>query len=313
MSSYLLSVRCVRSVGAAALVVLVVLGATAGASSAKSGAAGENPSGQASGGASASGGSSTSSTSSTSPTSSTGTTGSTRKGTAVSGKSRKLGSRVLHIGMQGADVRILQGDLTRAGFPTQADGAFGPLTRQSVIDFEEAHALTPNGVVNKAVVKALRAAVSTYDSADPTGTTTINPNGTATAPADAPPAVKAIVAAANKIIDTSYCVGGGHGAWQSSCYDCSGSVSFALHGAGLLSSPLDSTGFESYGDPGPGQWVTIYTDPGHAFLVVAGRAFDTADYGGPNIPDGTGPRWRTDPLGNLADGGDYVARHPAGL
>ncbi|HZU49739.1 MAG TPA: hypothetical protein VFA16_21165, partial [Mycobacterium sp.] len=90
-------------------------------------------------------------------------------------------------------------------------------------------------------------------------------------------------------------------------------VSFALHGAGLLSSPEDSTQLETYGAPGPGRWITIYADPSHAFLVVAGRAFNTANYGGPNIPAGTGPRWRYDPLGNLADGGSYVVRHPPGL
>jgi hypothetical protein len=125
--------------------------------------------------------------------------------------------------------------------------------------------------------------------------------------------VVAVVAAANQIINTSYCYAGGHATWKSSCYDCSGSVSFALHGGGLLTTPDDSTQFETYGESGPGHWITIYADPSHAFLVVAGRAFDTANYGGPNIPAGNGPRWRYDPLGNLRDGGHYVVRHPAGL
>ena len=141
----------------------------------------------------------------------------------------------------------------------------------------------------------------------------INPDGTATAPADAPAAVQAMVTAANQIIDTSYCVGGGHGKWQSSCYDCSGAVSYVLHAAGLLSSSEDSSDLESYGAAGPGHWVSVYGDPSHAFIVIGGRAFDTANYGGPNIPAGTGPRWRTNPLGNLADGGHYVVRHPPGL
>ena len=144
----------------------------------------------------------------------------------------------------------------------------------------------------------------------PTGTTRINPDGTATAPAGAPAAVQAVVNAANRILNTSYCVGGGHGSWNSSCYDCSGAVSFALHGAGLLGSPEDSTGLESYGAPGPGRWITIYANAGHTWIVVAGRAFDTADFGGPNIPSGTGPRWRSNPTGNLGDGGSYVERHP---
>jgi cell wall-associated NlpC family hydrolase len=132
-------------------------------------------------------------------------------------------------------------------------------------------------------------------------------------PAGAPAAVQQIVAAANAIIDTNYVWGGGHASFQSSGYDCSGAVSYALHGGGLLSSPEDSSGLESYGQSGRGTWVTVYTDPSHAFLVVDGRAFDTADYGGPNIPSGSGPRWRSAATANLQDGGDYVVRHPAGL
>jgi hypothetical protein len=122
-----------------------------------------------------------------------------------------------------------------------------------------------------------------------------------------------MVAAGNSIIDKPYIYAGGHASWIAPGYDCSGSVSFVLHGAGLLASPEDSTGLESYGAPGPGRWVSIYADAGHAFIVIAGIAFDTADFGGPNIPAGTGPRWRSNPLGNLADGGGYVVRHPIGL
>jgi peptidoglycan hydrolase-like protein with peptidoglycan-binding domain len=224
-----------------------------------------------------------------------------------------LGSRVLHMGMKGHDVRVLQTYLTVAGYGTMVDGDFGPLTKQSVIDFQLSQNADANGVVTLALAQALQHVVATIQAQPPTGKIRINADGTATAPAAAPAVVQQVVAAANQIIDTSYCYAGGHASWQSSCYDCSGSVSYALHGGGLLSSPEDSTEFESYGDPGPGRWITIYADAGHAFLVVAGRAFDTADYGGPNIPAGTGPRWRTDPLGNLADGGGYVVRHPAGL
>jgi hypothetical protein len=81
----------------------------------------------------------------------------------------------------------------------------------------------------------------------------------------------------------------------------------------MLSSPEPSGSMESFGSPGAGRWVSVYADSGHAFIVIAGRAFDTADFGGPNIPSGTGPRWRSNPTGNLADGGGYVVRHPAGL
>jgi cell wall-associated NlpC family hydrolase len=188
------------------------------------------------------------------------------------------------------------------------------MTAASVAAFKQAHNMVPaNGVAGPAFVTALRAAISAYTADVPTGTTQINADGTGTAPTNAPPAVQAMVTAANQIIDTSYCVGGGHGHWQSSCYDCSGTVSYVLHAAGLLSSSEDSSGLESYGAAGPGRWVTIYSDPSHVFIVIAGRAFDTANYGGPNIPSGTGPRWRHNPLGNLADGGNYVVRHPPGL
>ncbi|MFZ0089984.1 MAG: hypothetical protein WAL63_10780 [Solirubrobacteraceae bacterium] len=140
----------------------------------------------------------------------------------------------------------------------------------------------------------------------------INPDGTATAPADAPPAVKAVIAAANQIIDKPYIYAGGHASWIAAGYDCSGAVSYALHGGGLLSAPL-AVQFEQYGDPGPGRWITVYADSQHVFAAIAGLAFDTSDYGGPNIPAGSGPRWRSDPTGNFADGGDFVARHPPGL
>lgn len=226
----------------------------------------------------------------------------------------QLGRRVLRQGLQGNDVTILQGYLTIAGFPTSVDGAFGPATAASVAAFKQAHSIAPaNGVAGPSFMRSLRSAISAYTADVPTTKTRINPDGTATAPAGAPAAVQAMVSAANQIIDTSYCVGGGHGTWQSSCYDCSGSVSYVLHAAGLLSSSEDSTGLESYGARGPGRWVTIYSDPGHAFIVIGSRAFDTADYGGPNIPSGSGPRWRSNPLGNLADGGNYVVTHPPGL
>jgi peptidoglycan hydrolase-like protein with peptidoglycan-binding domain len=225
----------------------------------------------------------------------------------------ELGSRVLRMGRRGHDVRVLQAYLTVAGYGTVVDGAFGRQTKENVLAFQRAQGMRANGVVTVAVARALQGLVAQIQSLPPTGRTRINADGTATAPAGAPATVVAVVAAANQIINTSYCYAGGHHTWKSSCYDCSGSVSYALHGGGLLTSPEDSTQFETYGDPGPGRWITIYADPSHAFMVVAGRAFNTATYGGPNIPSGTGPRWRYHPLGNLADGGHYVVRHPPGL
>jgi peptidoglycan hydrolase-like protein with peptidoglycan-binding domain len=232
---------------------------------------------------------------------------------ALPGDSKHLGDRILRQGMSGHDVRVLQSYLSIVGFPTSVDGSFGASTRTSVIAFQRSQNMSASGVVTVRVELALRAAVARIESQPPVGTTRINGDGTATAPAGAPAVVNAAIAAANRIIHTSYCYAGGHASWNSSCYDCSGAVSFVLHGAGLLSSPEDSTDLESYGAPGPGRWITIYADPAHTWIVVGGRAFDTADFGGPNIPGGTGPRWRSNPTGNLADGGNYIVRHPTGL
>src|SRR5690349_4005918 len=124
----------------------------------------------------------------------------------------QLGRRLLRQGLQGADVTVLQGYLTIAGFPTSVDGDFGPQTASSVAAFKQAHNITPaNGVAGPSFVQALRTAINSYTSDVPTSAVAINPDGTATAPADAPAAVQAMVTAANQIIDTSYCVGGGHG------------------------------------------------------------------------------------------------------
>jgi 3D (Asp-Asp-Asp) domain-containing protein len=142
-------------------------------------------------------------------------------------------------------------------------------------------------------------------------------DGRALAPADAPSAVRLAIAAGNLIRSLPYPAPDVHYGslarlWPA--YDCSGAVSFVLYGAGLLgTSALDSTGLESYGLPGPGRWITIYANPAHTWIVVAGIALDTASYGGPSVPTGSGPRWRKEPLANLNDGTRYAARHPAGL
>ncbi|HEU4392676.1 MAG TPA: hypothetical protein VFR04_03455 [Solirubrobacterales bacterium] len=123
----------------------------------------------------------------------------------------------------------------------------------------------------------------------------------ASAPASAPQAVRDAISAANSIATTPYIWGGGHGSFESSGYDCSGAVSFALHGGGFLESPLDSTGLETWGEPGPGKWITVYANASHAWMVIAGIAFDTV--GGP------GPRWH-DPWVDSPEG--FIARHPSG-
>jgi peptidoglycan hydrolase CwlO-like protein len=131
----------------------------------------------------------------------------------------------------------------------------------------------------------------------------VNTGGMVQPPAGAPAAVGQVMAAGNAIATLPYVWGGGHGSFQASGYDCSGSVSYALAAAGLLSSPLDSTGFESWGAPGPGQWITVYANSGHAFMVVAGWRFDTVA-----LSQG-GTRWSQ----SMTDTSGYVARHPPGL
>jgi len=132
-------------------------------------------------------------------------------------------------------------------------------------------------------------------------------HGIAAAPENAPPVVRHIIWAANRIIGRPYVYGGGHQSFISHGYDCSGTVSFALHGGRLLSSPLDSGQFMSWGRAGQGHWMTILTNPGHAYLDIAGLRLDTSAADDPNNQQG--PRWR--PL-RPANAG-YVIRHPAGL
>jgi 3D (Asp-Asp-Asp) domain-containing protein len=151
----------------------------------------------------------------------------------------------------------------------------------------------------------------------PDQTARVLPDGTATAPQEAPIAVKLAIAAGNLIHTRPYPEPDVHYGtlaklWPA--YDCSGATSFVLYAAGLMGTEaLNSTGFESYGQPGPGRWITIYANSAHAWIVVAGIALDTANYGGPPIPSGTGPRWRSEPLANLTDRTTYIARHPPGL
>ena len=133
-------------------------------------------------------------------------------------------------------------------------------------------------------------------------------NGIAYAPDQAPDAVKHAIWAANQIVGMPYRLGGGHKlGFTDRAYDCSGTVSFAMHGAGLLATPRDSSSFMRYGVGGKGQWITIYTNPGHAFAVIAGLRLDTSAAGDP--AGGSGPRWRP----NLRSTRGYRARHPLGL
>jgi hypothetical protein len=141
------------------------------------------------------------------------------------------------------------------------------------------------------------------------------PDGTAAAPADAPLQVQNAIFAGNRLQHKPYIYGGGHARFRSRGYDCSGTVSYALHGAGLLHSPLDSSSFMSWGRHGRGQWITVYTNPGHAFAVIAGLRLDTSRAGvtasravAPSSLE-SGPRWR--PVWRPSRG--FVRRHPLGF
>ena len=135
-------------------------------------------------------------------------------------------------------------------------------------------------------------------------------SGLARPPADAPVEVQRAIEAANEIDDTGYCTGGGHRTIHSRCYDCSGAVSYVLgpEGADILDSPLDSGSLERWGERGKGSWITVYTNAGHAYVVVAGLRFDTS------IPDDgqAGPGWSKDVKAGLVNG-PFRKRHFGGL
>jgi cell wall-associated NlpC family hydrolase len=139
------------------------------------------------------------------------------------------------------------------------------------------------------------------------GTTARYVDGLAAAPMGAPLAVQEIIWAGNELIGLPYIFGGGHGSFTSSGYDCSGTVSFALHGASLLKTPEDSSEFEHYGSHGIGRWIAIFSNPGHAYMTVAGLRLDTSSADDPSNQQG--PRWR--PLRPANSG--FRVRHPLGL
>jgi len=236
-----------------------------------------------------------------------------------------LGDRELRQGSRGSDVRALQRLLTRAGFRTRPDGVYGRGTARIVRRAERELGLRVDGRISRGDVRRIRTALTRAgaaqgnggfdaaamdqareradEAANPTERAVLTADGLAVAPDSAPQAVKDVIAAANRIAHRPYRYGGGHGRWEDSGYDCSGSVSYALRGGDLLDSPLPSGSFTSWGESGRGQWITIYANSGHMYMVVAGLRFDTSGR------SRSGSRWQRD----MRSSSGYAVRHPEGL
>ena len=233
-----------------------------------------------------------------------------------------FGDHILRTGDRGREVRVLQRWLTLTGFPTRVDGHFGRATRQVVRRYERANGQRVDGWVSREQARGLRVRAYAARAAKaiapaaaaalpppeplitPAPTAAIAPDGlTAMVPAAAPPQVRGAIAAANRIVGRPYRWGGGHARIEDDAYDCSGAVSYALMGGGLLGGPLDSTGLTRLGEAGPGTWITVYANADHTYAVIAGLRLDTSGTGG------TGPRW----LAAGRSGKGFAVRHPTGL
>jgi cell wall-associated NlpC family hydrolase len=226
------------------------------------------------------------------------------------------GSRTLRVGSHGADVKRLQSYLGSAGHRVARDGDFGPRTMRAVRATERELELRADGVATRAEQRTIRRAVRVAKTGGaayvpppppeqvvPGEDGTVTGDGFAVPPRSAPKVVKDAIAAGNVIAMTPYKWGGGHPRWDDTGYDCSGSVSYALHAAGLLDSPLVSGDFAHWGARGPGTWITIYANAEHVYMVVAGIRFDTS------ARSRTGSRWTME--SRSSDG--FAVTHPPGL
>jgi peptidoglycan hydrolase-like protein with peptidoglycan-binding domain len=214
-----------------------------------------------------------------------------KRGRSGAGRSVRRSGRRSSRRQSGGGVRALQRALGLS-----ADGVFGPATEAAVRRFQRRHGLVADGVVGPMTRRALGLG----------GGETLKREGDDGGGGDdpaGPGALGRLISAANRIADLPYKFGGGHRTFDDTGYDCSGSISYALHAAGLLKYALDSSGLMSYGEPGPGRHVTIYANPNHAYMVVDGRRYDTSAL------KETGSRWTSE--SRSPDG--FVVRHPPGL
>ncbi len=232
----------------------------------------------------------------------------------------RFGDETLRKGDSGSNVRGLQRALNDAGYETDVDGRFGPHTLKRVRAFEGNERLRVDGKVTPPDAVVLEEAAergpdgeeeppgsdedTTPDQEEVAGSeATLNDDGLAVAPADAPQEVKDAIEAGNEIAEKPYKYGGGHGKLKDSGYDCSGSISYALRKAGLMEGSMPSGAMMSFGDSGRGEWITLYANSGHAYMIIAGLRFDTS------ARKRSGTRWSA--TGRSARG--YTARHPDGF
>lgn len=198
---------------------------------------------------------------------------------------------------RGPSVRLLQ---RRLG--VGQDGVFGPGTYRAVKRFQRRKGMTADGVVGPATWRALGIR-GRHPVLKRTRLRSSGSGSRRSSRPGLPVSVRRMIAAGNRIARSPYIYGGGHASFDAAGYDCSGSISYVLHGGGRLGAPLDSTGFMSYGSPGPGRFVTIYANAGHAYMVVNGRRYDTS------ARKQTGTRWSRE----LRSTAGYTVRHPPGL